>query len=372
MTRSTTAVSAQDLDPITWFIGRVVPLVFAGLILLFAAFRLPTWFSTDAPWKQPLAILLCASACVYVYLMTRPQRPKLGWAAGAVAVVLGGAGVVVSAIGYAGTPLSIELWWAPFGLALTIASLAPYLSAAKLLVLGGIAAVVTSVIAFWILDPDVSNWGPISSMEIIASPVVCGLVAAITFACVLVRRMTPVIEHRSRMILPLAPYDPAAEELELLRLARLTARAVPFLESIAESGRVSGADRALAGQLARRLRDDLVTQANQTWLDSIASDTRLVVIDPERRATRMNSSQQTALRALLRAVLNTPGVDSGSLLIDLRGRPDGATAVALSIDIDLPEGRRIMHLAPHALTLRTAVDDLRWDSTTLSFTVPAG
>jgi len=134
---------------------------------------------------------------------------------------------------------------------------------------------------------------------------------------------------------------------------------------------VTDADRALAGQLARRLRDDLVTQANQTWLDSIASDTRLVVIDPERRANRMSASQQTVLRALLRAVLDTPGVDSGSLLIELRGRPDGATAVALSIDVDLPEGRRIMHLAPHYLTLRTVVDDLLWDSSTLSFTISA-
>jgi hypothetical protein len=236
-------------------------------------------------------------------------------------------------------------------------------------VLGGVATVVTSLVAFWVLDRDVTTWGPVSSLVIIALPVVCGLVAAVTFSFVLVRRMTPIIEQRSRMILPLAQQDSAAEEMELLRLARLTARAVPFLEGIAETGEVSDADRALAGQLARRLRDDLVTQANQTWLDSIASDTRLVVIDSERRASRMSPSQRTALRALLRAVLDTPVVDSGSLLIELRGRQDGATAVALSIDADLPEGRRIMHLAPHYLALRSTVDDLIWDASRLSFTV---
>jgi len=369
MARPAAAVSAQDLDPISWFIGRAVPLVFAGLILLYAAFRVPTWFTTGAPWMQPVAVLLCAGACVYVYLMTRPLCPNLGWTAGAVTVLLGGTGVVVSALGYAGTAISIELWWAPFGLALAIASLAPYLSAPKVLVLGGVATVVTSLLAFWVLDRDVTSWGPISSLVIIASPVVCGLVAAVTFSFVLVRRMTPIIEQRSRMILPLAQQDSAAEELELLRLARLTARAVPFLEGLAETGEVSDADRALAGQLARRLRDDLVTQANQTWLDSIASDTRLVVIDSERRASRMSPSQRTALRALLRAVLDTPVVDSGSLLIELRGRQDGATAVALSIDADLPEGRRIMHLAPHYLALRSTVDDLIWDASKLSFTV---
>lgn len=371
MARPSAAVSAQDLDPIFWFIGRVVPLVFAVLILLFAAFRVPTWSSTGSPWVlQPLAVLLSAGACVYVYVVTRPLHSRLGWAAGSITVITAGAGVVVSAIGYAGTPLAIELWWAPFGLSLAIASLAPYLDAGKVLVLGAGAATVTSVLAFWILDRDLVTWGPISSIVIIASPMFCGLVAAVTFAVVLVQRMTPIIEQRSRMILPLAPQDAADEEQELLRLARLTARAVPFLEGVAATGEVSDADRALAGQLARRLRDDLVTQANQTWLDSVAADTRLVVIDPQRRASRMSHSQRTALRGLLRAVLDTRGVDADSLLLELRGRDDGSTAVALSIDVDLPEGRRIMHLAPHYLTLRTAVDDLSWDRSKLSFTVP--
>jgi hypothetical protein len=368
MARRTVQFSAQDVDPISWFVGRVVPLVFAGLILLYAAFRIPTWFATDAPLLQPIAVLLCAGACVYVYVMTRPLRRRLGWAVGTVTVLIAGVGVVVSAIGYAGTPLSIELWWAPFGLALAISSLAPYLTATKLLVLGALSAGVTSLVSFWFLDRGVSSWGPISSLVIIASPILCGLLASVTFASVIVRRMTPIIEQRSRLVLPLAPFDAEAEQTELLRLSRLSARAVPFLEDVAETGQVSAADRALAGQLARRLRDDLVTQANQTWLDSVALATRLVVIDPQRRAEQMRPAQRTALRGLLQAVLATPGVDSGSLLIELRGRPDGATAVALSMDVDLPEGRRIMHVAPHILTLRTAVEDLTWDARTMSFT----
>ena len=49
----------------------------------------------------------------------------------------------------------------------------------------------------------------------------------------------------------------------------------------------------------------------------------------------------------------------------------GTTAVAVSLDVDLPEGRRIMHLSPYYLTLRTAVRDLRWeDVRQLRFEVP--
>jgi hypothetical protein len=78
---------------------------------------------------------------------------------------------------------------------------------------------------------------------------------------------------------------------------------------------------------------------------------------------------------MLRAIVDTPGIDSGSLMVELREAPDGATAVAVSLDMALPEGRRIMHLAPYYLTLRTAVDDLTIDRATLlklSFSVPAG
>ena len=370
MARPDFAVTAQQLDPISWFTGRVVPLVLAGLVLLYAAFRVPTWFATPSPWLQPVAVVLCAGSCLYVFVMTRPPRPQLGWRHGALTVAVGGLGVIVSALGYAGTDVSLELWWAPFGLAQAISSLAPYLSSRRVLVLGGVSTVITTVVAFLVLAPDVHQWGPISAMMIIASPVVCGLLAAVTFSFVVVRRMMLVIERRSQLVLPLeAGGDAAAEEQELQRLARMTARAVPFLQGIADAGKVSAVDRALAGQLARRLRDDLVGQANLSWLDLIAAESRLVVIDPEHRAGRMTVQQRTALRALLRAVIATPGTDSSSLLIELRGRPDGATAVALSLDIELPEGRRIMHLAPHYLTLRAAVDDLSWDAKTLSFTV---
>ena len=370
MDRRTLAVSAQQLDPLTWFTGRVVPLVFAGLVVLYGAARIPTWFVTERPWLQPVAIVLCAGACVFVFLMTRPLRPELGWGTGVVTVLIAGAGVIASAIGYTEVNLSIELWWAPFGFALAIASLAPYLSAPRVLVLGAVSTPIVTVLAFLFIDQDVTVWGPLSSMVIISSPIVCGVIAAVTFSFVLVRRMMPVIQQRSQMLLPLEAPDAETEQVERLRLARLSARAVPFLSGIADAGRITPADRALAGQLARRLRDDLVTQSNLTWLDSIADGSRLVVIDPEHRAGRMRPSQRVALRSLLRAVLDTPGADAGSLLIELRGRPDGSTAVGISMDVELPEGRRIMHLAPYVITLRTAVDDMTWDSKSLSFTSP--
>src|SRR5664279_1198199 len=232
------AISAQQLDPLTWFTGRVVPLVFAALVVLYGAFRIPTWFPSDRPWLQPIGVVLCAGACVFVFLMTRPLRPELGWKAGIVTVLIAGAGLIVSSIGYAGVNISIELWWAPFGFALAIASLAPYLSARRVLVLGGVSTVIFTVLAFWLVAPDVTVWGPLSSMVIIAAPIVCGLVAAVTFSFVLVSRMMPIIEQRSQLVLPREAKDADAEQVERLRLARLSGRAVPFLVGIADAGRI--------------------------------------------------------------------------------------------------------------------------------------
>jgi hypothetical protein len=195
---------------------------------------------------------------------------------------------------------------------------------------------------------------------IIAYPVVSGIVATAAFSIAVVARTVPLIERRSQTLLSLdTPRGALNEQLERERLARLTSRAAPFIEAIARVGVVTPADRTLAGNLARQLRDDLVTQSNLSWLDSVAQG-RLVVVDPDRRANRMRASQRTALRALLRAILDTPGTDAGSLLVELRAHPDGSTAVGVSLDFELPEGRRVMQLAPYYLALRGSVDDLEW------------
>ncbi len=172
------------------------------------------------------------------------------------------------------------------------------------------------------MHDDVPHWGPVATVLIIISPIASGIAATAAFSYVVVSRMQPLIEKRSEVLVsPEAARDDAAETAERVRLAQFTARAVPFLESVARQGVVTPADRALAGQLARRLRDDLVTQSNVSWLDSVASGSRLVVIDPEHRAGKMRAPQRTALRALLQAILDTPGTDAGSLLVELRECP---------------------------------------------------
>ncbi len=369
-------LSAQDADPLSWFTGQLVPLVFAGLSLLYGGtFALVTWNASRDPVLQLVGVALCTGACVLVHALTRPMRRRLGWGRAAGALSIGIVGFVLSAIGYADTVLSIELWWAPFGLALVLASLGPYLPPRAIIVLGTAVTLVAVPIAYLLIRDEATTWGPIATVLIIASPLVSGIAATSGFSLAVVARTLPLIERRTQAMLSLdAPQGERNEELERERLAQLIARAAPFLEGVATSGEVTPADRTLAGQLARRLRDDLVTQSDVSWLDSVAQD-RLVVVDPDRQAGRMRSSQRTALRALIRAILATPGTDAGSLLVELRAHPDGTTAVGVSLDFELPEGRRIMHLAPYYLALRGSVDDLEWSDDRflrVTFNLPPG
>ncbi|HEV7741982.1 MAG TPA: hypothetical protein VGO65_06145 [Pseudolysinimonas sp.] len=373
--RRMAALSAYDVDPLSWFTGPLVPLVFAALNLVYGStLAIITWIQVGNPRLQFAGVLLCTLACLFVQIMTQPMRRRIGWKVGAIAVGTGSLGLLISALGYTNIVFSLELWWAPFGVALVLASLAPYLPARTLILLGSASIAVTAPFAYFIVRNDAPTWGPLSTVLIITSPIVTGIVATAVFSYVVVSRMQPLIEKRSQSLVSsevVHTDDVAAAER--VRLAELTARAVPFLEGIIASGVVSSTDRALAGQMARRLRDDLVTQSNLSWLDSVASGSRLVVIDPERRAGKMRTTQRTALRALLQAILDTPGTDAGSLLVELRGAEDGSTAVGVSLDMELPEGRRIMHLAPYYLTLSTAVKDLQWSRDRflkLSFNLP--
>ena len=355
------ASSARQVDPLSWFTGPLVPLTFTVLALIYGSvLSVLGWNGNSQPWLQLVATALCACSGLIVHVMTRGLRRELGWLTGGLSLVPATAGMIISAIGYSDSAFAVEFWWAPAALALMIASLGPYLAVRQIVILGSTATAVAVLASLIIVHPTSDRWGPIAVGLIVAYPPLLGTAATAVFSYTVVSTVIRMLESPSRIMVPGQKVrDEAAEQVERATIARLTARATPFLEGIAAAGRIAPPDRALAGQLARRLRDDLVTQSSLTWLESIASESRLVVVDPGRRASRMSNAQRTALHAMLRAVVDTPAIDSGSLMVELREGPDGATAVAVSLDMALPEGRRIMHLAPYYLTLRMTVDDLK-------------
>jgi hypothetical protein len=223
------------------------------------------------------------------------------------------------------------------------------------------ASVAAGVLGARIFIRDSDVWSAPDIVIILMTGPLAAVAASVTFIVTVVGTTQRLLGERLTASVPRDDAEEdAASAVQQGTLARITVRAAPFLQRLAETGTVTAADRALAGQLARRVRDDLVLQAAESWLDSVASERRVVVIDPERRADGMNDAQKTALTGLIDAILGTD-VGSNSLLVELRGQDNGSTAVGVSMDLELPEGRRTMHLAPYYLTLKTAVVGLTWN-----------
>ncbi|TPW75790.1 hypothetical protein [Schumannella soli] len=378
--RGEVPISPQQLDPLSWVTGPYIPAAFAVFQAVSGALVVATGLNTRTlPGLQLFAVAIAVSAHLVVHFAASRGRrgdrsgAPISLGAAVTACALSGSAMLLSAVGFQGVALPVEVWWGSLASCMILGSLAPYLPARRLVVLG-VGIGVTTVPLSAVLVRSEGNWGVIASTIIIATPITVSTVLTATFSHRVVRNMRRLLEARSRtLVVAGAALDQRMQDAERERLARLTSRAVPFLEQVVSRGTIDASDRALAGQLARRLRDDLVTQANASWLDDLEASSRLVVIDPERRADRLRPSQRTALRALIHALLAAPEVDHGSLLVELRGRDDGSTAVGVSLDVELPDGRRIMHLAPYYLTLQMTATDVTWhrDRLDLTFDAPA-
>jgi len=356
-------ISPQRTDPLSWFTRPLIPLIFAFTAVVYGlGVTLFTWELANEPWLDLIAIALVFGACIVVQLWTRPLRKPFTPRQAVVPITLALLAVTLSTYSSVESEVLVQHWWAPIGVGIVLGSLAPYSSPLNL-VLYSIVLVCAVSVGGWIafMGP-VGEWPAFTTMMIAASGVVVAGVASTTFSLVIVRRTQSLLAGAGAAQPDSnAATDEVARHVERRTLARLGTQVAPFLQSVADSGIVTDADRALAGQLARRLRSDLVSQANRSWLESLALYGAMYVVDPDHRAERMNTVQRAALRGLILAVMKNPSTHNDSLFIELRGQDDDSTAVALSIDIDLPEGRRTMMLAPYYLTLQTAVRDLEWD-----------
>lgn len=363
--------AARDVDPMSWFIGPYVPLVFATFIAVYGGVMVGlTWTTSDRPGFQLAGVAFCVAACLLAQLLTSLRR-RFDALLGVAVTVCASAGFLFSALGYAQSLFTLDQWWAPVCFGLALCALTPYIAAWRLLLHGVIALIIVTPVAFVLVDSEQSVWGPVSAMVIIASPVAVATAAATAFSVSVVRAALPIVDNRSRHILSRAPeLHPDDEEAERAALARYTSRAVPFLRGVAERGIVRPEDRAVAGELARYLRDDLVSRSGLAWLGLPADERRVVMADPDREADRLRAPQRAAIRDLVRAVLDDPATDASSVFIELRKDAAGSTAVAITLDAELPEGRRVRHLAPYYFNLRGEMSDVRLRRSGLSFRVP--
>jgi hypothetical protein len=367
--------SPQDVDPVSWFTGPRMPILFSAAgVLTGILVTLANWTDWSSAILQFVAMPFFLGAGWLTARSGQPNRPRFRFADAAGILALSCAGLVVSAVGTFGGSLPVAQWWPGIALGATLLSLAPYFSARKQFIRALPILVFVGIVGTIAFSDTPQYWPLPSVILLVIGPVAIGSIGGIVFSFTVVSRTLAMLDTAAGTEEFYATAEPVDDEQWRGTIARMSARVAPFLERVAAAGRIEDADRAFAAQIARRLRSDLVTATSTSWLDKVASDTGMIVSDPERLADRMNESQRAALQGLLVAAFDSTVVDRHSLLIELRAQPDGSTAVALSIDVDLPEGRRLLLIAPYYLTLKTTVADLSWDdgrSLMLKFNIPA-
>ena len=366
--------SPQDVDPLSWFTGPRMPIAFSiAAVLQGLAITIIYWDSWSNVLLQFVAMPLFLAAGWLTALRAQPNRPRFRVRDAAGILALGCAGLVVSAIGTYGGSVPVSQWWPGIALAATFVSISPYCTPRKQLICSFPLVAFTGVIGWFVFSSQTVFWPPVALIIIAVGPVTIGAVAGVVFSYAVVSRTRALLDTSAGVEEFYATTDVRGPDAQRDSIARVSARVAPFLERVAAAGTITPENRALAAQIARRLRTELVTATSRSWLDVVAHESGMIVSDPGRLADSMNELQRTALRALLVAAMESAMVDQRTLLIELRAQSDGSTAVALSIDIDLPEGRRLVLLAPYYLTLKTTVDELSWDdgrSLLMRFRIP--
>jgi len=366
--------SPQDVDPISWFTGPRAPILFslAGVVegLVITVVYWARWSSVPF---QFVGIALFLVAGLVTASGARPHRPRFSPLRSSGVLLIACTGVVASAIGTVGGTVPVTQWWPNIALGVTVVVISPYCTPRNLLIASVPLVAFSGIFGLLVFIGSQDFWPPAAIFLLGAGPTTIGAAAGVVFSYTVVSRTMAMLDTAAGVEEFYPTTEPLGDDEQRGTVARLSTRIAPFVEAVAKAGVITAADRALAAQIARRLRSELVLESDKSWLDVVAQKSGMIVSDPGRLADRMNESQRAALHGLLVAALESSVVDRQTLLIELRAQPDGSTAVALSIDVDLPEGRRLVLLAPYYLTLKTTVDDLSWDdgrSLLLRFRIP--
>ena len=369
--------SPREVDLLSWFTGPLVPIVFGGIATTFGlAVTLTMLHDTQRLVLGSFAVVVMVGAFISSIFLAPRRRANLTASITIVPVAMGWIAMLLSVASEWGTTLPFELRWSPIAFSLLLASLAPYLSAVRILIVGILSTVIyMSVTALSLnVEPHPGYW-PFTVHLIVGSGMILMATVASTVFCYQVVARTMGWAHSvSGEALSSGVLGEAARRRILRQeLANMSDRALPLLERVTESGVVTDADREEARVLAERLRAELVERSNLSWLESLTRQMNLTVIDLDRLAERMNLGQRSALMGLLTAATKELFEPTTRVVIELRGEPDGATAVAISADRAFAEGRKLTLLAPHYVSLVAAVDDVEWTTGQelhVSFRVP--
>ena len=366
--------SAIDVDTLSWLTSSLVTIWVSIVVALHGIVSITAGGQAGGSiTTQVLALVLLVAAGVLIHVGSRPYRGRLGAALSIAVFVLTGLGVLVSAAGLRGEAVVPELWWASLAAALIAMSLAPFVPG-RVFLPGMIGLSVCTILGALSATGGEGVRLPVAAALTASSPVLFAIIGGSVLTGVMIADV-----ERWRGLVGDARVKDEQEEPVLAILERVTAgawsqRMQPFLQSIAAAEEVSDRDRRRAAALADELRRALVDRDAQSWLSAIVAEWPVHVDDPHRLADTITVDQRSAITALITGLFSDPEAGVFGARLRLAAAGDDAVAVAVTVSLDLPEGRRTTVLAPYYLSVKSVVRRIEWrngESLVVSFDVDA-
>ncbi len=373
--------SAVDVDTLSWLTSNIVT---AWVALAVIAFGLGAMLlGTQAgprPVLQLIAIMIMTGAAWLVHAGAHPRHARFGRGRGAAVHTLAALAVVMSAAALVdrppivpaldsalgvvlplaiGAPFGFDVWWAPVCAALVVMASSPFIEG-RTFVPGALLVAATTALAAAVVSFDVRGTVEVADVVIATSSPLFAVIGGAT----LTRTLVGAVEQWRGGRLASTPaadaVEPVIDVVDRITSGRFSGAVVPFLERMLTATTVSPRERRMAGRLAADVRSALVRHGDQSWLAEHLAGRPVYLADPFRLADTITVDQRGAIVALIDGLFDDPEAGVFAARLDLEPAVDDAVAVALTVGLQLPEGRRTAVLAPYYLSVKSVVRHIEW------------
>lgn len=369
--------SSLDIDTLSWLTSSLVSSWVTLVIALFGITAVALGGQGGyRPAFQLVAVAVMTGAAYAIHRGALPSRDRFRTRRAALIFGLASLAVMMSALALVdrqavfpvvdallpspADPLfALELWWAPVCASLVVMATSPFV-AGRVFVPGALLVVAATAAAAGFVAGERGSDLPIADVVVITSTPVFSVIGGI----VLNRTLVTAVLGWRRGLGDSAPDDnaiePATAVVDRITGGRFSTAVVPFLERLEGAAALHDRDRRTAARLARDMRSALVERGDQSWLAAHVAGRPVYVTDPFRLADTITVDQRAAIIALVDGLFSDPEAGVFGARLDLAPADDDAVAVAVTVGLALPEGRRTAVLAPYYLTVKSVVRRIEW------------
>ncbi len=369
--------SSIDIDTLSWLTSSLVSSWVAIAVAVFGLSSIIVGGQGGyRPAFQLVAVLVMTGAAYVIHRGALPSRNRFGPSRAALVFGLASLAVMISALALvdrsilipavadllpepADPRFALELWWAPVCAALVVMATSPFVPG-RVFVPGSLLVVAATAVSAGFVATERQSALPLADVVVVASSTVFAVIGGI----VLNRSLVTSVQSWRRGQSSSAPADDAVESatevIDRISGGRFSTAVVPFLERIEKAPSLTARDQRTAARLARDMRQALVDHGDRSWLSAHLAGRPAYVTDPYRLAETITLDQRAAIIALIDGLFNDPDAEVFGARLDLAPAEDDAVAVAVTVGLSLPEGRRTSVLAPYYLTVKSVVRRIEW------------